>query len=102
MYRYEIPIGGWHIVTLHGPIRHVASREHGVVEVWAENSDTNLPHETLQPLMVVGTGHAWPEGDSMSRVEWVGTALAPHGLVWHVLRLVDMQGFPYPEVTTET
>lgn len=80
MYRYEVLVDDqWHQFELRGPIRHVAARRADAVEFWAEHDDHAVP--THERLLVVGTGHSWPPGS-----EWVGTALAPRGLVWHLLR----------------
>lgn len=80
MFRYEVPRDGlWHQFLLRGPIRHVAARDTLAVEFWAEDdADADAMPERLY---VVGTGWAWPSGG-----EWVGTALAPDGMVWHLLR----------------
>lgn len=79
--RHEIPVDDqWHELHL-GPdgIAHVATRSADVVEVWAIDD----PRLVIIPwrLIVVGTGHELPD-----LAEYVGTALAPHGLVWHLFR----------------
>ena len=101
MFRHEIPVdNSWHTIILRGPIRHIAARDHRAVEVWAENDPG--AEATKVTFFVVGTGHAWPNDDSVTTIEWAGTALAPHGLVWHLLRQVyrhpvpNIDPSPYP------
>jgi hypothetical protein len=78
VYRYQVPVDDRaHTLTLTGPIRHVAARQPDIVEVWAEHFE-NAP-ATARTLQAYGTGHPIPAGAT-----WIGTALAPHGLVWHL------------------
>jgi hypothetical protein len=72
--RWEVPVDDRRHHVPAG-IVHVASRRADVVEVWTKPS--NLPDLVVQ---VVGTGHPFPP-------DWthLGTALAPHGLVWHLM-----------------
>lgn len=65
------PIGGGKVVAVacqSGPRS---------VQVWTEEPADAQP--LARRARVYGTGHPVPEDD-----EHVGTALAPHGLVWHV------------------
>ena len=79
MLRHEIPVDDdWHSFV--GSIRHIATRNPRVVEVWAEHDDDPTVHDPTQNVIIVGTGHEWPPC-----AEWIGTALAPSGLVWHLL-----------------
>jgi len=78
--RWEIPVDDqWHELEL-GPdgIAHVAARSADAVEVWAVH-DPRLV-KVRRRFTVVGTGHPVPD-----LTRHVGTALAPHGLVWHLL-----------------
>jgi hypothetical protein len=79
IYRYEIPVDDrWHDLPLRGPIIHVASRQPDVVEVWAlHNASAPL---RANRFIVIGTGHPFPADGG-----YLATALAPHGLVWHLL-----------------
>ena len=76
--RHEIPVDDQvHEVVLRGPILHVATRRPEVVEVWCQ--DENRTRGVR--LLVVGTGHPWPDG-----AFYLGTAIVPGGaLVWHLL-----------------
>lgn len=79
IYRYEIAVDdAWHAVELPDAILHVASRRAEVVEVWALDSDALV---AVRHLRVFGTGHPLPD----ERLRHVGTALAPGGLVWHLM-----------------
>lgn len=79
IYRYEIPVDdAWHSVELPGVILHVASRRAEVVEVWALDSGTPVVGRYFR---VFGTGHPLPD----ERLRHAGTALAPGGLVWHLM-----------------
>lgn len=79
IYRYEIPVDdAWHPVELPDAILHVASRRAEVVEVWA--LDTGAPI-AVRHFRVFGTGHPLPD----EQLRHVGTALAPGGLVWHLM-----------------
>lgn len=77
--RYDVPVDDQtHRLDLFGALLHVAARRPEAVEVWAVH-DPEMPPTTYH-LVVVGTGHPWPP-DAV----WKGTAVAPHGLVWHLL-----------------
>ena len=81
MLRHEIPVDDKFHAIYEGVIRHIATRRPNVVEVWAEHDDDPLADSPPNVhLTVVGTGQEWPP-----KVEWIGTALAPGGLVWHLL-----------------
>jgi hypothetical protein len=81
--RYEVPVDDqWHMLTLPGPIVHVATRRPEVVEVWA-TTDGFGSYE--YELRVYGTGQPYPAGNG--EVCHVGTAIAPGGgLVWHLMQ----------------
>lgn len=80
IYRYQVPVGGVHVLALAGPVLHVACRDENVVEFWAPHSD-ELPLQERR-FTVVGTGHPVPDGPW----QYHGTAIAPGGrLVWHLL-----------------
>lgn len=78
--RYDVPVGGVHVVALAGHILHVGCRNEQVVEFWALHSpDTAVDHRRF---VVVGTGHPLPDGTW----RYHGSAVAPGGrLVWHLL-----------------
>lgn len=80
IHRTEIPVCDmWVTRRLPGPILHVASRRHGIVEVWFRTN--GQPYDV--DLRVFGTGHELPAGD----VRHVGTAIEPSGhLVWHLMQ----------------
>ena len=81
IYRYEVPVDDqWHDLELFGIILHVASRSADTVEVWAVREEGGL--HTFSTVRVFGTGHPYPDDG-----EWLGTALAPHGLVWHLIEI---------------
>lgn len=56
-------------------ICHVAARQGDIVDVWTLPSGTRK-----RSVIVVGTGHEYPDEWC-----WLGTALAPSGLVWHLM-----------------
>jgi hypothetical protein len=74
--RWEVPVDDKPHRVPSG-IAHVASRNPHVVEVWT--TPTNTPDVMVQ---VVGTGQPYPDGWT-----WLGTALAPGGLVWHLMQV---------------
>lgn len=77
--RYEIPVDrAAHVRILPGPVLHVAARRPDVVELWCQDRGEQRRVE----LYVVGTAHPWP-----APATYVGTALAPDELVWHLLAL---------------
>lgn len=77
IHRHVIPVDDKpHTIEI-GEILHVDSRSIDYVEVWAESAPTSS-----RTFVVVGTGHAWPEGNW----EYVGSAIPTSGeLVWHLL-----------------
>lgn len=80
IYRYEVPVGGVHALTLAGTVLHVGCRQEETVEFWVMHSDDAPSRE--RRFMVVGTGHPLPDG----LWQYHGTAVAPGGrLVWHLL-----------------
>ncbi|MBM0235939.1 hypothetical protein JNW88_00355 [Micromonospora sp. ATA32] len=93
--RFEVPVDDrWHILTLPGPIVHIATRRPDVVEVWA-TTDGCYPQE--HDLRVYGTGEPYPA--DCGNVCHVGTAIAPGGaLVWHLMQ----RGPNRPADTKET
>lgn len=73
--RWEIPVDG-EDHRIPAGIVHVAAREMATVEVWTKPSnDADIM------VTVVGTGHTYPE-----EYRYLGTALAPEGLVWHLMK----------------
>jgi hypothetical protein len=83
IYRYEVPVDGqWHDLELTGTVLHVASRQPDAVEIWAlQGCDAPTGHR----YQVFGTGQPLPE----TAMAHVGTALAPGGLVWHLIEAMD-------------
>lgn len=81
--RYEVPVNDqWHTLTLAGPIVHIATRRHDVVEVWAT---TDGYGEQDHDLLVIGTGQ--PYDFENGNVCHIGTAIVPGGeLVWHLMQ----------------
>lgn len=78
--RWVVPVDGQpHRIP--AGVRHVAARKVDGVEVW-----TTPSNEPDLVVSVVGTGHSYPPHWC-----WVGTCLAPGGLVWH---LMDTGGSP--------
>jgi hypothetical protein len=78
IHRHEIPVDdSWHPRAIQGPPVHVAARHPDTVEFWCEVRDGYLNREV--EFSVFGTGHVIPDG-----AEYQGTALADHGLVWHL------------------
>lgn len=80
IYRYEVPVDDqWHPIDC-SAVLHVASRDPRTVEFWAHP----LP-EGERPIIrayrVYGTGQEIPDRGLM----YAGTALAPGGLVWHLM-----------------
>lgn len=80
IHRTEVPVTDeWVTRRLPGPILHVATRRHAVVELWFRTDGE--PHDL--DLRVFGTGHDLPEGD----IRYLGTAIEPGGhLVWHLMQ----------------
>ncbi len=79
VFRTTVPADGqWHSIELQGPILHVLTRNTHFVEIWFLH-DTEQP-KTMHDLVVVGTGLEIPEDANT----YMGTALAPSGLVWHL------------------
>lgn len=80
VFKYEVPVDGeWHELRLPIPGRvvHVGCQRAAAVCFWAE-----VPSEggtESSAFRVFGTGHEAPED-----AEYVGTAQAPGGLVWHL------------------
>jgi hypothetical protein len=80
IHRYEVPVDDcWHSLPLSGDLLHVAARQADVVEVWAFSGGGTT---TARTFRVFGTGQSLPAGDP---VDYRGTALAPNGLVWHLM-----------------
>jgi hypothetical protein len=79
IHRLAIPVDDqWHTIALHGPIVHVATREHRHVEIWFIDN-VGLPGEE-RTFRVYGTGQPDLKGTH------VGTAITPDGaLVWHLM-----------------
>lgn len=81
--RYEVPVDDReHAVRLPGysKVLHVASRESGVVEFWAEVIESWEHYET-RLFRVFGTGHPVP----LTGWYYAGTTLDQHpALVWHL------------------
>lgn len=79
IFRYEVPVDDdWHPVRC-APALHVACRDPRVVEFWAHPiEDEEIP---MRAFRVYGTGQDIPSRG----VTYVGTALAPGGLVWHLM-----------------
>jgi hypothetical protein len=78
IYRYVIPVDDTpHEVALTGPILHVAARDPRSVEFWALGDAHEVRTRTFE---VYGTGSSLPDD-----AEHVGTALAPRGVVWHLV-----------------
>lgn len=77
IYRYEVPVDDQlHVVEISGDPLFVACRNLTVVEFWARANQVVIPRK----FVVVGTGHPIPVD-----VTYWGTALAPSGLVWHLM-----------------
>ena len=85
IYRYEVPVDDepttLKVPAVTGQPLLVAARTPGTVEVWFE-VDTHHREQALMTFRVIGTGHPAPEGGT-----WVGSTLAPLGLVWHLWRV---------------
>lgn len=80
IYRYEVPVDdGWYPIRSATPL-YVDCRDPRVVEFWAFALDDDDP-VPMRSYRVYGTGQDIPA----SGVQYTGTALAPHGLVWHLL-----------------
>lgn len=79
IHRYEIPVDdAWHTLDLPDAILHVAARRADTVELWALTGAPTRP----RTFRVYGTGETIPDA---GRLAHRGTALAPHGLVWHLM-----------------
>lgn len=72
--RWVVPVDGQPHRIPSG-ICHVAARTADAVEVW-----TRPKNAADLVVTVVGTGHGHP-----GHWQWIGTAPAPHGLVWHLM-----------------
>lgn len=82
IHRYEVPVDdSWHALPLSGDLLHVAARRPDVVEVWAFSDGSTAMTRTFRAF---GTGQPIPKGDPLT---YAGTALAPGGLVWHLIEL---------------
>lgn len=79
IHRLAIPVDStWHTVALHGPIVHVATRDHRYVEIWFIADP--MVGQMLRTFRAYGTGQPDVEG------KHVGTAITPDGhLVWHLM-----------------
>lgn len=79
IYRHEVPVDDrFHTVAIQGTPLHVACRRTLTVEFWAPWSDDLEPRQ--RTFIVVGTGQSMPDD-----LSYRGTALAPNGLVWHLM-----------------
>lgn len=79
IHRYEIPVDDQpHTLHLTGPVLHVAARTPHAVELWTLHTPTTSARPCT--FRVYGTGHPIAPDHT-----YRGTALAPHGLVWHLL-----------------
>jgi hypothetical protein len=79
--RQTIPVDDqWHILSLRGPIVHVATRGEDYVEVWfIEDSETKAEDRAFR---VIGTGQLL----APALARHVGTAITPSGrFVWHLM-----------------
>lgn len=85
IHRLTIPVDGqWHTVALHGPIVHVATRQHRHVEIWFIDNDGACTPEERRTFRAYGTGQPDVKGTH------VGTAITPGGeLVWHLMERTD-------------
>lgn len=80
IYRYEVPVDDqWHTLSLSGDVLHIAARRPDTVELWAFSGGGSTVNRAFR---VFGTGQPLPGGEP---VAYRGTALAPHGLVWHLM-----------------
>lgn len=81
IFRTAIPVDDeWHVLSLTGPIVHVATRGEDYVEVWFIEEKGAEPEE--RAFRVVGTGQ--PMAPALAH--HVGTAITPSGcLVWHLM-----------------
>lgn len=81
VWKYEIPVDGQthgHTIPEGATLVHVACQDGpGFVQVWALVDPLRQPE--TRDFQVYGTGQDVP-----SDARYVGTALAPFGLVWHV------------------
>lgn len=79
VYRHEIPVDDqWHTLPLTGAVLHAAARHAvDVVEIWTLH--TGGP-PVDRAFRIYGTGHPFHPDDTHHKV-----ALAPGGLVWHVI-----------------
>jgi hypothetical protein len=83
VYRYVVPVNdAAHDIELTGPIVHVASRDHRLVEFWAIAGENEPMVRTFQ---VFGTGGPLPYNAA-----YIGTTLAASQdqLVWHLFELL--------------
>jgi hypothetical protein len=79
IHRYEIPVDDqWHTISLSGDVLHIAARRSDTVELWAFSDGSA---GATCAFRVFGTGQPLPDD---SALHYRGTALAPHGLVWHL------------------
>jgi len=80
IHRYEVPVdGAWHDLELGGDVLHVAARRPETVELWAL---AGLYPPRRRSFRAFGTGHDIPAAGQLAHR---GTALAPGGLVWHLM-----------------
>lgn len=80
VYRATIPvIADRRVVSMTGPILHVAARQEDSVEVWWLH-DTDI-EPVDRAFQVVGTGHDL----ASALATHIGSAITPSGnLVWHL------------------
>jgi hypothetical protein len=80
IHRHEVPVDGdWHDIELAGDILHVDARTADVVELWAVAGHAPARRRSFRAF---GTGQELPTAGQLAHR---GTALAPHGLVWHLM-----------------
>lgn len=86
IYRYQLPVKDESKLRL--PVNHkllsvAPGRDGYYVDLWAEvdfvPDDRGTP-KVGRIFYIVGTGHRMPEGE----LDYIGTAVMPDGLVWHV------------------
>jgi hypothetical protein len=79
IFRHTVPVDDrWHRVVTQGSIVHVATRDVRVAEIWARHVDGAAPQ--VRWMRVYGTGQDIPDD-----LVYLGTCVAPEGLVWHLV-----------------
>ncbi len=86
IYRYELAVTDEQHVSLpsaHTLLSVAPSRGGYHVDLWARVSASH--HETKRTFHIFGTGHPLPDtGQTAGDMDFIGTAVMPDGLVWHV------------------